>query len=217
MGTDQPGIGNRLAPPRFLLFCAIALVAVPAAIASSGWAQGVMIGFDLAALVFLAAVAPLLRESDAEAMRRASRRNDANRVMLLVITAATTIAVLAAVVAELMVSGGPKAPTLALVVATLLISWVFGNVVFALHYAHLFYLADDGSKDSGGLDFPGTEEPGYWDFVYFAFTLGMTFQTSDTAVTATRMRRVAIGHSMIAFVFNLGVVAFTINVLGSGG
>lgn len=216
MAGGQQSIGNRIAPPRFLAFCVIAVMAIPAAIALSGWARGVMIGFDVAALMFLAMVAPLLRQTDAEVMRETSRRNDANRAMMLVVTAATTIAVLAAVAAELGTTGKPPPITLALVVATLLIAWTFGNTVFALHYAHLFYLTGDGGKDIGGLDFPGADEPEYWDFVYFAFTLGMTFQTSDTAITSTRMRRVVTGHSMIAFVFNLGVLAFTINVLGGG-
>ena len=214
MASDHPGIGNRIAPPRFLLFCGLALVAVPVAVALSGWAHGVMIGFDIAAVIFLISVLPLLRNSNAEEMREASRRNDANRAMLLVITAATSIAVLAAVMGELGAEGPPKGLTIALVVATLVLTWTFGNTVFALHYAHLFYLAGDNGKDGAGLDFAGTDEPEYWDFVYFAFTLGMTFQTSDTGVETTQMRKVALGHSMIAFVFNLGIVAFTINVLG---
>ena len=69
------------------------------------------------------------------------------------------------------------------------------------------------SKDA--LEFPGTTQPLYWDFVYFAFTLGMTFQTSDVAIKDERIRRVVILHSFTAFVFNIGVLAFTINVLGS--
>lgn len=216
MGSDHPGIGNRLAPPRFVLFCLIALVAVPAAIALAGGAAGVMIGFDVAAAAFMVSVLPLLRASSAASMRRASRRNDANRAMLLVLSAVTTLAVLAAVAAELGGAGRPAAPLLALVVATLLLSWTFGNTVYALHYAHLYYLAGDDGEDGRGLDFPRAKEPEYWDFVYFAFTLGMTFQTSDTGIETTRMRKVVLGHSIVAFVFNLGVIAFTINVLGGG-
>lgn len=216
MAMDQPGIGNRIAPPRFLAFCVVALIVVPAAMALGGWARGVMIGFDIAAIVFLAAVAPLLRDADAESMRAASRRNDANRVMLLAITAATTLAVLASVASELGAEGRPGAATIGLIVATLVLSWTFGNMIFALHYAHVYYQPGEGGKDGGGLDFPRTDEPKYWDFVYFAFTLGMTFQTSDTDIQTTNLRRIATLHSMIAFVFNLGVVAFTINVLGGG-
>ncbi|HWK36866.1 DUF1345 domain-containing protein [Sphingomonas sp.] len=216
MASDHPGIGNRIAPPRFVMFCLVALVAVPVAIALGGWSVGTMIGFDIAAAAFLASAWPLLRDSDAESMRKASKRNDGNRVMLLVISAMTTLAVLAAVAGELTGSGNPDAPMIALVMTTLVLSWTFGNMVYAMHYAHLYYLAGDDGKDGRGLDFPDTDEPGYWDFLYFAFTLGMTFQTSDTGIETTQLRKVALGHSMVAFVFNLGVIAFTINVLGSG-
>ena len=76
----------------------------------------------------------------------------------------------------------------------------------------MFYV--EGSK--GGLKFSGTGNPDYSDFVYFAFTLGMTFQTSDTAVETRHMRQIVTVHSLLAFVFNIGVLAFTINVLGGG-
>ncbi|RYD60406.1 MAG: DUF1345 domain-containing protein, partial [Sphingomonadales bacterium] len=103
--------------------------------------------------------------------------------------------------------------TTVLIVGTLLLCWTFSNAIYTLHYAHLFY-TDCGGRDSGGLTFPDTPEPDYWDFVYFAFCLGMTFQTSDVEVTQGRLRRPVTLHCLAAFVFNLGVVAFTINVLG---
>jgi uncharacterized membrane protein len=98
--------------------------------------------------------------------------------------------------------------------ATLALSWLFSNTVYALHYAHLFYTDDASGKDSGGIDVPKCDEPDYWDFLYFSFTLGMTFQTSDVEITSAPVRRTTIGHSLAAFVFNIGVLAFTINVLG---
>jgi uncharacterized membrane protein len=102
-----------------------------------------------------------------------------------------------------------------MVVATLVLAWLFGNVVYALHYAHVYYQAGkDRGGDAAGISFPETKEPDYWDFVYFSFTLGMTFQTSDCDITAQAIRRISIGHCMAAFVFNLGVLAFTINALG---
>lgn len=221
MNRPASSIGNRIAPPRFLLFCAILGVAAIPAIAIGGWAMGGMAAFDLAALIFLIACVGLLRDADAMAMRVSAERNDANRAMLLAISSVTTLAVLAAVASELGAAGvrpdaGPDAVMVALIVATLTLAWLFGNSVYALHYAHLFYRKGDGGKDAGGLDFPGTKEPEYWDFLYFAFTLGMTFQTSDTSIRSTMMRKVVTAHSMVAFVFNLGVIAFTINVLGGG-
>ncbi|WP_326525772.1 DUF1345 domain-containing protein [Sphingomonas sp.] len=215
MAPHQRSIGNRIAPARFLAFCAVAVIAVPIAVARTGWAAGIMIGFDIAAAVFLLSVLPLLRTSDAAAMRRTAARNDANRAMLLAITGATSIAVLAAVAGELAAEGRPTPMMIALVIGTLALSWLFANTVYALHYAHVFYTAG-GKGDEGGLDFPECDEPDYSDFAYFAFTLGMTFQTSDISITGRRMRRTATLHSMVAFVFNLGILAFTINVLGGG-
>ena len=66
----------------------------------------------------------------------------------------------------------------------------------------------------GGIDFPGDKPPGYADFLYFAFTLGMTFQTSDVTISGAHMRRVVLGHCMAAFVFNMGILAFTVNAIG---
>ena len=102
---------------------------------------------------------------------------------------------------------------IALIVATLLLAWLFANMVFTLHYAHLYYLQARG-KDRGGLEVPGAKEPGYWDFLYFSFTLGMTFQTSDVTISGAHMRRVVLGHCMAAFVFNMGILAFTVNAIG---
>ena len=86
--------------------------------------------------------------------------------------------------------------------------------MFTLHYAHAYYVRANDGHDSGGFDFPGTATPDYRDFAYFAFTLGMTFQTSDVAITAPALRHVALLHCFGAFVFNIGVIAFAINVLG---
>ncbi len=206
-------LGQRVAPPRFIAFAlvagAVGLWSGPA----MGWRSGVPLAFDAGAVVFLLSCIPLLGAST-DAMRAAALRNDANRTSLLLLSAAIAIVVLAAIGVELGQRGSPGAGVVLLVVATLLLAWAFANTVYALHYAHLFYLADANGKDSGGIDVPGTDEPDYWDFVYFAFTLGMTFQTSDVSITSRTMRRTVTGHCLIAFVFNLGVVAFSVNVLG---
>jgi uncharacterized membrane protein len=102
-----------------------------------------------------------------------------------------------------------------MIIGTLVLSWIFSNWIYSLHYAHLFYTrAPEDGGDTGGLEFPKTPEPDYWDFIYFGFCLGMTFQTSDVSVTDGRFRKVVTLHCLAAFVFNLGVIAFTINVLG---
>ncbi|WP_374296034.1 DUF1345 domain-containing protein [Sphingomonas sp.] len=206
-------LGNRIAPPRFLLFGMVLAAGLVALVPAMGRSRGVMLAFDLAALVFLVSVASLLGHGSADRMRRAAIDNDANRAALLGFSGATLLVILAAVAGEL--HGRGDRLTVLLVVTTLMLAWLFSNTVYALHYAHLFYLPDRDT-DRGGLQFPDTAEPDYWDFLYFSVTLGMTFQTSDVTIASRAMRRVVTGHSLAAFVFNLGVVAFTVNVLGGG-
>ena len=214
-GSARIPIGNRIAPLRFIVFLALLLPGGAFAGFHWGWRFGVMTGFDVAAAVFLVSLWPLFGQ-DPDAIRRRAAANDANRVLLLAVTGIVMCAILAAVGAELQKGEPLPGAEKGLVVGTLALAWLFSNMVYALHYAHLFYSRERGSGgDSGGLDFSGTAKPCYSDFVYFAFTLGMTFQTSDTGVTTARMRRIVTAHSLAAFAFNIGVLAFTINVLGS--
>ncbi|WP_375197755.1 DUF1345 domain-containing protein [Sphingobium sp.] len=177
------------------------------------WHEAVMAGFDVAALAFLLSVWPLL-DADPDSMRRKAADNDVNRQLMLLLTGIVSVVILIAVGVAVSQHGGPSAAVIALLLGTLGLAWLFSNLVYAMHYAHIFYLSDGRGGDSRGLDFPDTEEPGYWDFLYFAFTLGMTFQTSDVGVTRSGMRQTALFHCLAAFVFNLGILAFTINVLG---
>jgi uncharacterized membrane protein len=211
----QSTIGNRIAPLRFILFVVLLLAAGGAGTAWLGWRHGVMVGFDVAALGFLLSCLPLLSSTDTATIRSHAAKNDTNRLLLLVITSIVMLVVLVTVWVELSSATAAKPASSALVIVTLTLAWLFSNSVYALHYAHLHYAQHEG-RDRGGVDFPGRGEPDYWDFVYFAFTLGMTFQTSDVAITDRNIRRVVTAHCLAAFIFNLGILAFTINVLGGG-
>jgi uncharacterized membrane protein len=207
-------IGKKIAPPRFLMFAAIFVIGLFIAIPPLGWGRGAMTAFDVAGVFFLIAITPLLLRGEADKMRHQAAANDANRAALLVITGVTMLIILTAVAKEL--QGKANLTGTVLVIATLVVAWLFSNTVYAVHYAHLFYSdCDDDGKDEGGIDFPECAEPDYWDFLYFSFTLGMTFQTSDVQISSRRVRRVVLGQTLAAFVFNIGVLAFTINVLGS--
>ncbi|MDF0490623.1 DUF1345 domain-containing protein [Sphingomonas sp. H39-1-10] len=207
-------LGHTVAPPRFIAFGIVFVIGLATAIPALGWSRGAMAAFDAASLVFLILVSSLLRNIEIDHIRRSARNNDANRAGLLVLTGVTMLVILVAVAKEL--QGKNDLKIIALVIATLVLAWLFSNTVYALHYAHLYY-SEAAGKDSGGLDIPECDEPDYWDFLYFSFTLGMTFQTSDVQITSRQLRRVALGHSLAAFVFNLGVLAFTINTLGNAG
>lgn len=230
-------LGNRVAPPRFLMF--VVLMALIAA----GWhltrasppGDALVMGFDGAALVFMASLIPLMRDRNAAAMRVHAAQNDANRLFVLLLTAFVALAVLAAISAELPAAKHGHASAILKLVGTLALSWVFTNVVFMLHYAHMHYapigMGKAGAKDArspahrgadacdhGGFEFPGTREPDYWDFLYFSFTAGMSFAASDVNVTRGAVREVVVLQCLLSFVFNIGVLAFSINVLaGAAG
>jgi uncharacterized membrane protein len=100
----------------------------------------------------------------------------------------------------------------ALVAATLLVSWLMTQTLFAFRYAHEFYEADEDGRIVGGLQFPGEERPDYWDFFYFALVLGMTFQVSDVQITSRKLRRLAAAHGLLGFLFNTVIIALTVNI-----
>ena len=123
---------------------------------------------------------------------------------------------LVVVASELRQKVAPAGPQLMLIIGTLMLGWLFSNLIYTFHYAYLFYLDGENGGDHGGLEIPECPAPDYWDFAYFAFTLGMTFQTSDIQITSPVIRRVALFHCLAAFVFNLGIIAFSINIIGGG-
>jgi len=208
-------LGKRIAPPRFIAFLVLLIIGSAILMPSLGLGRGFMAAFDAAAAIFLVSLRPILKDATAARMRQSAAANDANRTMLLGLTGLVMLAVLVAVAKEL--HSKSDALAIALVVATLILAWLFSNTIYALHYAHLYYSDCDGDgNDRGGLDFPNCAEPDYWDFLYFSFTLGMTFQTSDVEISSRHMRFISLGQCLAAFVFNLGILAFTINTLGGG-
>ena len=212
--TRPLNIGNKIAPPRFLAFLAFLLVGYPvAASLLHHWTLAAMASFNVAAILFLVSCVPLLGTREARVIRDHAHANDANRVLLLVLTLIILGTMLTAISAEA-VGHSPQPITKGLIIMTLALGWLFANTVYALHYAHLVYRHPE--VGCVGLEFPRTAHPVYWDFIYFAFTCGMAFATSDVVVTESHMRKTVTIHCLAAFAFNIGVIAFTINVLGSG-
>ena len=205
---------SSILPWRYGLFLLLFASAIPFALVF-GKIVGVMLGFDLGALGLLATL-PSILAHDADRMRDHARRNDANRTLILALTGIVMVVILVIIASELRYGRGPSMGMLALIVATLILAWIFSNVVYTFHYAYLYYSGGARGSDRGGLGFPQRKEPDYWDFAYFAFTLGVAVQTSDVQVTSPHIRKVVTAHSVAGFFFNLGVLALTINVLGSG-
>lgn len=211
--TAPRTIGNRLAPPKFIAFFALLFAGIAYGQAHMERALAIMISFDVAAAVFLLMCIPLFRYH-ADAMRQAARENDANRLTLLVASIVVSLVILVTIAGELVKQTGPTFTDKLLIVVTLAMAWIGTNMVYTLHYAHLYYSSDVAGRDRGGLEFPGERpEPDYSDFVYFAFTLGVALQTSDVMVTSPAVRRIVIIHCLEAFIFNTGVLAMAISIL----
>jgi uncharacterized membrane protein len=113
------------------------------------------------------------------------------------------------------VQGSDRIIHLGIGVLTVFLSWTTLHIIYAVHYAHLFYdpaERKDAGKIRGGLEFPETKEPDYWDFVYFSLVIGMTCQVSDVQVTARHMRHLVTAQGVIAFFYNTVIVALAVNI-----
>lgn len=208
-------IGNRIAPPRFLAYGAALIgVAVFSIARGDSALRDFLIGFDVATTGFLLSTIPLFRTGDPYVIARHAIDNDANRAALLALSAAVSAVVLGALALLVTGSGAYSRP---LVIVTLALAWLFANIVYAIHYAHLYYRPDPAhGGHSGGLSIPSTDAPDYLDFLHFALILGMTFQTADIDITSRAIRRISTAHCLAAFIFNLGILAFSINMIAGG-
>lgn len=189
------------------------------ALGADGGAQQWLLGWDVGVLVYLALVARLAQRATPAMMRHRARLADNGRPAILALVLACVGASLVAVVVTLRHARaqhhGAGALDVALVLATVALSWLMLHTVFALHYAHVYYGDDDGpggAEERGGLKFPGGGAPDYWDFVYMACIVGAAAQTADVAYTSRRMRRLGTLHAVLAFGFNTGVLALMVNV-----
>ncbi len=175
--------------------------------------------FDVAVLFFLGAMWVMMGRATNANMRRRAQVEDEGREVVLALSSIVATAILLSISLELHgIKDYPKPLAAihgALAGLTILLAWLFMNTMFALHYAHFFYGDADGPADAEarGLLFPGRADPDYWDFLYFSFVIGMTFQVSDVQIESHRLRRVGLAHGVLAFFFNVVVLALTINIV----
>lgn len=205
------------ARPRLLVSGAVALAVgllLPAStfdLALTRW----LVAWNVGAWLYISLAATMMARSSQSSMQRRAQREDEGQMVILFFVTVSVAASLAAIAGELSVikdsRGSVKLGHGALAALTVLSSWGFTQVMFALHYAHKFYSVDSQSRH-GGLLFPGHEEPGYDDFFYFAAVIGTSGQTADVAFVSRSMRRVGTLHCILAYLFNTMVLALLINI-----
>ena len=207
--------------PRTMAALVLSLVAYLVLPRSMPGTTRAVLAWDLGALLLLVLTAILFaREgSDSEMAANALQQQEGEWTMFWVVLAGVVFSFVA-LTQELAdvktLTATARQVHIALVAATLFLSWLVTHAVFALRYAHEFYTTTaPGTQVDGGLDFPGETTPDYWDFGYFAIVLGMTFQVSDVQITSRKLRRLAAVHGLIGFLFNTVIVALTVNIAAS--
>jgi len=175
-----------------------------------------LVAWNTLTLLYLLLATIMMSRSTEHQMCQRARMQDDGQLLILVMVAAAAIASLAAIGGELSVvkdiRGSTKGGHIALTGLTVLSSWAFIQITFALHYAHDFYAAVDRGEDPG-IRFPEREErPTYGDFFYFSAIIGTSGQTADVAFASKKMRRIGSLHCILAYAFNTIVLALLINI-----
>jgi uncharacterized membrane protein len=178
------------------------------------WQAATLIGWDVGAFFLGAWIWLAVGRLSPEKTRSHATREDTSIQLSELIVVAAGVAVLAAVGLALIragsASGGTKAYLITLGVVSVALSWGLVHTVFTLRYARTYY-----SQPVGGIDFNEDDPPDYLDFAYLALTIGMTFQVSDTNLTTKVIRRVALAHALLSYLFGAVIIALVINVVSS--
>ena len=177
------------------------------------WQVAALVGWDVSAAVFITIVFIDIHGKDAAETEQAARKEDdsrgASEAILVGASVFSLVGVAFALIAASSAHGAAKSAMTTLVVVSVVLSWAAVHAVFTLRYARLYYAAD------GGIDFHSDVRPDYGDFLYVALTIGMTFQASDTDLTAKSIRMTALRHALLSYLFGVVVLGTTINVIAT--
>ena len=198
---------------RVVTLTIVGAVVGPVAALFGPWQLAVLLAWIAACETYLAVVWWEIRRADGPATQRSSTVEDDSRALRgFIILGASVISLVGALLALRragQIDGGAQ-PVLLEVAAvfTVVVSWLAVHTDFTLRYAHLFY-----TPPVGGIDFEGVDQPDYRDFAYLAFTIGMTYQVSDTGLLTNRFRRVLLAHALLSYLFGVVIIASVINIV----
>ena len=211
--TDRLQAKQRLAAALALGF--IAFVIQPGSIS---WHTRLVASWDVGALVYLAIAWLIIGRANARSTRAHALAQDTSGYIIFLFVLGSACASIVAIGFMVSTIRGlqfwPKAWHLTLTITALMSSWFLIHTVFAFHYARRYY-RDARPPKTGGLAFPGDGDPNYMDFTYYAFVVGMTSQVSDVQALSPIMRRMTLIHGVLSFIFNIAVLALSINTIAS--
>lgn len=195
-----------------MVSAALGCAAGGVAAALAPWQMSVLIGFDAAAATFASQLWVEMHGLDHDGTKVRIRREDSSAGLIGTVVVLACVAGLAAEILGLVkaehVDGGASAVLIVLALGAVVTGWLTVHSVYTLHYARLYF---DGERH--GIEFPGDDPPDFRDFTYFALTIAMTYQVSDTAITDRRIRRAMMPHALVSFLFGTVIIGTTINVM----
>ncbi len=200
---------------RAVIVASIGLIVALALLRFTTWELAVVAGWDAAALTFLMTIWPIIIRADSSHAEQLATREDETRGSATVLLVGASVVSLLGVGFALSLAGQHSGPLRVLLIGvavlTVMLSWTVVNTVYTLRYAHLHF----GSTAAGiGFgDSAGQERPNYRDFAYVAFTIGMTYQVSDTTVRDPRIRRTVLSHAILSYLFGVVIVAGSVNLI----
>lgn len=204
-----------LAARRLAIVASVGAATLVVALAVGGsWPVAVSFGWDAAAFVFLIWVWATIGAMDAQATERHAQAEDASRAAADAILLSASVSSLVAIAFDLVEAGHRtgwgKGLLIGLAVLSVALAWSAVHTVYTLRYGSLYY-----TSPVGDIDYHDNERPDYHDLAYVALTIGMTYQVSDTDIVSKPMRRTALRHALLSFVFGVVIVAITINIVAS--
>ena len=206
-----------LSRPRLFISLAIGLtvaLCLPASVVQHAVTR-LIVGWNVGACLYLGLALRMMFWSSHERMRSRAVQQDEGRFVILALVVVAALVSLGAIVAQMSVAkdmhGYLRYAHIGLAGLTIVSSWAFTQVMFALHYAHDYYVGEIRGS-GGGLVFPGGHAPDYGDFLYFACVVGASAQTADVSYASRGMRRTGLVHCILSFFFNTTLIALTINI-----
>jgi uncharacterized membrane protein len=210
-----------LGRPRLFASIGVAIATYVLAFAVKDLSTRLLVAWNAGTWLYFVLSFFLIMGASERSIRHRAKTTDEAKFTILLLTTLAAIASVAAIFVELSLAkdlkGFDKGWHLGLAAATIVSAWVFIHLTFALHYAHEYFdetKVQPGEKPAlrGGINFPDTNDPDYWDFLYFSFIIGVAAQTADVSITSKIIRRTSLVHSVLAFFFNSAILALTINL-----
>jgi uncharacterized membrane protein len=208
---------HALAMRRAITVLVVGLIVGLAFATFATWGLALVAGWDAASLAYLLATWPIISRADSIRAAQFAAREDQTEGSARALLVGASVASLAGVGYALHLAGQHSAlnrvPLIGVAVLTVVLSWSVVNTIYTLRYADQHFRSARGGIEFGDGDGDDQERPSYRDFAYVAFTIGMTYQVSDTTLRDTRIRRTVLGHALLSYLFGVVIVAGSINLI----